>query len=176
MALSRQQRKTISKNKAKARGAGELAALAMGVTATSTNTQSQGEASVLQSETAFEPDSITHSQGLGGCALRAQQWAEIRAVKDRYPVSRGMLERVAHEAMQVATAENVSTRDKLHAAKLIVAMSQANQPNKGLPAPIEISRDAGMRTRQIIDAMANDPIHDTREFKIIPGSFEDYAE
>ena len=172
MGLSRQQLRTIAKNKAKAKEVGELASLASGETSAPTNLQSHGGEVALQSNTAFQPD----SQGIGGCLQSVNQWDEIRAVKDRYPVSRGMLERVAHEAMRVATAENVSTRDKLHAAKLIVAMSQANQPNKGLPAPIEISRDAGMRTRQIIDAMANDPIHDTREFKIIPGSPEDYAE
>ena len=157
MGLSRQQRKTIAKNKAKARGAGELAALATDVTATSTSTHSQGAADVQQSETAFEPDSITHSQGLGGRALRAQQWAEIQAVKERYPISRGMLERVAHEAMQVATAENVSTRDKLNAAKLIVAMSQANHPTKGLPAQLEVNiNNNPLDMRRIIDAVLND--------------------
>ena len=91
-----------------------------------------------------------------------------------------MLERVAHEAMKVATAENVSTRDKLNAAKLIVAMSQANHPNKGLPDQLEVNiNNNPLDMRRIIDAVLNDDsmgIHDTRENKIMPGSDSDYAE
>ena len=176
MGLSRQQRKTISKNKAKARGAGELAALASGATATSTNTQSQGEASALQSKTAFQPD----SQGIGGCLQSANQWDEIRAVQEQYPVSRGMLERVAHEAMKVVTRDDVATRDKLNAGKLIFSMSQANRPCRGLPVQLSIeSPHANFNMREIIDAVLNDDsigIHDTREHKIVPGSAADYAE
>ena len=188
MGLSRQQRKTISKNKAKARGAGELAALATDVTATSTSTQSQGAADVLQSATAFKPEILTETPanghgaaGLGEAVeLARNRWDEIRAVKDRYPVSRGMLQRIAFEASQVATSENASVRDRLIANKLLLTMAKGNSPDKGLPAQIEIDiKTNGNRVlmRQLIDEMnANPQIYDSREFKVEPGSPDDYAE
>jgi len=188
MGLSRQQLRTIAKNKAKAKEVGELASLASGEPSASTNLQSHGGEDALQSETAFAPDTLDpafvakqHALGKGELVEKIRhKWDEIKAVKDRYPISRGMLERLAHETMQTILLPSTATRDKLIATKLLLTMAAGNHDNKGLPAQVEVNvNNNSFDMRRIIDAVLNDDamgIHDTREMKIIPGSDQDYAE
>ena len=158
------------------------------VTDSPTSPQAKGESDIQQSATAFKPEILTQSPanghgaaGLGEAVeLARNRWDEIRAVKDRYPISRSMLERIAFEAIKAATSETASVRHRLIAIKLLWTMAEGNRPDKGLPPQIEIGiKTDGNRVtiRQLIDEMnANPQIHDTREFKIQPGSAQDYAE
>lgn len=143
----------------------------------------EGQSDILQSDdvTAFEPEFLDLSQGKGDDVEKARnQWLEIRAVRARYPISRGMLERLAHETMQTALLSSTPTRDRLIATKLLLTMAAGNHPNKGLPAQVEVNiNNNPLDMRRIIDAVLNDDsmeIHDTREIKIVPGSDQDYAE
>ena len=192
--MSKRRRTTAQRNAAKRKWktaqaliGGDQSTGAADATDSPTSPQAKGELDILQSETAFKPEPLTQSsmesviaQGSGGFLKRSDQWDEIRAVKERYPVSRGMLERIAHETMQVVTSENAATRDRLIASKLVFAMSHGNRPDKGLPAQIEVNgNDSKFDIRCIIDAVLNDDsmgIHDTREMKIVPGDENDYAE
>jgi hypothetical protein len=161
---------------------------ATGVSVPSELPQASGESEPLQSETAFKPEvlgqSLANGHGAAGVGeaveLARNRWDEIRAVKDRYPISRGMLERIAFEAIRVATSETASVRHRLIAIKLLWTMAEGNRPDKGLPPQIEIGiKTDGNRVliRQLIDEMNTNPqIYDSREFKIVPGSPEDYAE
>ena len=190
MGLSKQQRKTLAKNKAKALGNVDSAIMASGDSIAPSTPQSQGGMDALQfePESAFKPELLSDENvakliatGNGELAIRLRnRWDEIRAVKDRYPVSRGMLERLAHEAMMIATQSSVATRDRLIATKLLLTMASGNHPNKGLPAQVEVNiNNNPMDMRRIIDAVLNDDsmgILDTREIKTIPGSENDYAE
>ena len=160
---------------------------ATGVSVPSELPQASGESEPLQSETAFAPEFLTQTSingddadGKGEIVKKIRHmWEEIRAVRERYPISRGMLDRIAHETMQTMLHATTSTRDKLIASKLLLTMAHGNQPNKGLPAQLEVAsrNNDGFDIRKIIDEMnANREIYDCREFKIVPGSPEDYAE
>ena len=152
----------------------------------STDQQPQCGLSVQQSEpeTAFLPETLDpdfvakqHALGKGDVVEKVRlKWEEIKAVRERYPVSRGMLQRIAHETMQTMLLPSTSTRDKLIATKLLLTMAGGNIPNKGLPEQIETPANDRFDMRRIIDAVLSDETPDSRENKIIPGSADDYAE
>ena len=192
--MSKRRRTTAQRNTAKrkwklaqALNGGDQSTGATDATDSPTSPQATGESDIQHSETAFKPEILTQSPanghgaaGLGETVeLARNRWDEIRAVKERYPVSRGMLERMAFEAINVATSETASVRDRLIGIKLLLTMAEGNRPDKGLPAQIEIgvenTEEARLRIRRIIDAMPLE-IVDEREFKVVPGSTDDYAE
>jgi hypothetical protein len=189
MGLNQNQRKALRRKQAAELKVAELSnTVASDAPDSSTDQHSQCELSVLQPETAFAPDTLDpafvakqHALGEGELVEKIRhKWDEIKAVKDRYPVSRGMLERLAHETMQTILLPSTATRDKLIATKLLLTMAAGNHANKGLPAQVEVNvNNNTFDMRRIIDAVLNDDamgIHDTRETKIIPGSPNDYAE
>lgn len=201
MGMTSNQRKAARRKKARAMQAGEQASMATDNPAVSTVHRPEGMPEVLQKESAFAPEALSAEnvakygpQGIGGGAgdsdwenKRAafskiqERWTEIKAVSERYPVPRAMLERIANDTFQTFVSANTSTRDKMIAAKLLLTMAAANQDTKGLPTQLEGSVNEGTRfdVRNIIDAIAREEgtaIVDTRAIQVEPGSAEDYAE
>ncbi len=128
------------------------------------------------SETAFAPE------GSGEPSANRDRWLEIKAVRERYPVSRGMLERLSYEGMTIFLNPEVPTRERLNAGKLLVAMATANHSRGQLPeqvSPLEVNNvriDIGSVVRELIaDDRVLEAI-DMRPFKPERGGPDDYAE
>lgn len=182
---SKQQRKTTKKNKAAAMENGNSACSASDATVALTGSQPQGGTDVLKldDETAFTPEAlhpenvaIYTASGKGQVIERIRhKWEEIRAVRERYPVSKGMLQRIAHETIQIALLPTTATRDKLIAAKLLITMAEGNR-DKGLPEQ-EQNINVNISINDVLNAMGKTvDSEDCREYKPEIGGPDDYAD
>ncbi len=129
------------------------------------------------------------SSGKGEALRKANlRWAEIRAVRENWPISRLMRERIAFDAMMIMLDPNSSTRDRQVSQRLLVEMDKSNRPHAdrlpnqvaepGTSVEVEVG-GTKVTIRSVIDAMVSDPrlgILDLRENPIQPGSKDDYAE
>lgn len=131
----------------------------------------------------LSPENVAKANALGmgaAVALMKERRLELRAVIENWPISRDMRERIVYESIMVVLDKNADPRLKQRERWMLHKMAEANKPNGGLPAQVEIESTANrMSTRQIIDAVLNDEamgIVDSREWKVVPGSDDDYAE
>ncbi len=108
---------------------------------------------------------------------RIRDWRlHMRAVKEQWPITQDMRERVAYEAMQCVMSREAATRDRLIAMRLVMAMGESNRHGD---LPIQVTTPApasgAIPVYQLIQELSRDPlVMDALDYR--PVKNDDYAE
>jgi len=112
----------------------------------------------------------------------ADQRLELRAIKERWPIPQDVREQLVIQAARMAFDPTKEARYKVQAWKILLAMDSINRV-KGLPDQVQINvqgTDVRVSVHDVLKTIEDDPkfesLMDAREFKVDPGSADDYAE
>ncbi|MFN9112686.1 MAG: hypothetical protein ACK5XN_21690 [Bacteroidota bacterium] len=112
----------------------------------------------------------------------ADQRLELRAIKERWPIPQDVREQLVIQAAKMAFDPTKEARYKVQAWKILLAMDSINRV-KGLPDQVQINvqgSDVRVSVHDVLRTIEEDPkfesLMDAREFKVEPGSTDDYAE
>lgn len=123
-----------------------------------------------------EQEAISTGRGMAYRRMADMRLA-IRAVSDGFPVPREAVERLVFDVWRTATETNNPVVERQRAQKLLARMVERNlQPSK-LPQQVDgavLSYSYHDMRQPLIDIAADDL--DMREYKVVPGSEDDYAE
>jgi hypothetical protein len=139
----------------------------------------------------FTPEILSRSKAAadaGNPALLARltlikdQRLELRAVNQRWPVPKGLRERMVYDAGAIAMDPTKDIRFRLAAQKILVAMDHANNVAQ-LPDQMTVNIQHNTYAVNVNDFLATveadprlDRLLDGREFRPDPGAPDDYAE
>lgn len=139
----------------------------------------------------FAPDVVAKSKAAadaGNPAMLAKlarikdQRLELRAVNQRWPVPKGLRERMVYDAGMIALDPTKDIRYRLAAQKILVAMDHANNVAQ-LPDQVTVNIQQNTYAVNVNDFLATveadprlDRLLDAREFRPDPGAPDDYAE
>lgn len=102
---------------------------------------------------------------------------EIRAINERWPIPAALRERMIFENARIVIDPKAEPKQKLLASRILLAMDQANQKPDNLPTQIVGNQHITVtQVLQLIEGgQASEDELDLREFKVLPGSPDDYA-
>lgn len=107
---------------------------------------------------------------------------ELRAINQRWPVPKGLRERIVYDAAAIALDPQKDLRFRLMAQKMLIAMDHANNAPQ-LPDQVTVNIQQNTYAVNVNDFLATveadprlDRLLDAREFRPDPGAPDDYAE